>query len=109
MLAIIRKSTLGRPPLPGPRTPSGRRKPTGDPRARQVHHRLTGVDVAKAGLDPRIATQIGRLLMEGELTPTQAEAGFLVSRLYIDHAKACGLRPNAKGAGWAQSYKPPHR
>jgi hypothetical protein len=106
MLAIIRKSTLGRPPLPGPRTPSGRRKPTGDQRALMVGHRLRDGGL-RAGLDPRMSSWANVLAMGGEITETQLEVCLLVSRIYADWAKAHGIRPTEKAASWGRLYRAP--
>lgn len=79
MLMVTDK--VGRPAQPGPRYPSGRRKPEGDPRGRLIWRTLKENGL-KLGADPRTRTQLSLLGLTGELTDSQVEAGFKFAGVY---------------------------
>lgn len=73
-------SAAGRPPHDGNRYPSGKLKPA-DEIAPALFARLKN-DVVRFFRDPRLATQISYLALQGQLTPHQAAAGARFGEIY---------------------------
>jgi hypothetical protein len=92
---------VGRPPLPGERYESGRRK-AGDPRGRAIWNRLRDIG-EQIGLDPRHASPLALLAWTGELTERQAEAGFLIARIYAAYERAQHVRRAAAAPSYVNA------
>lgn len=77
------KAQVGRPKEEGERYPSGKLKPKAsiEPIAPALWDRLK-TEAVKAVEDVRFGTEIGRLSIHGELSSTQASAGFRVAEVY---------------------------
>jgi hypothetical protein len=103
---VVTNSRAGRPASAGPRYPSGRLKPQGDPRANNIWARIKEHGV-RLMLDPRLGTELSRLSLDGSLTNTQVEAGFLVARIYGAFEKYTRKRRSAASPSYLRSFGDP--
>jgi hypothetical protein len=99
----------GRPARPGERFPSGDRRDADDARAGTLWRRIVDHGTM-AGVDPRLATQVGRLRLLREITDTQAAAADLVGRIYGRYERLKGLYRSTRSPsyqlGAARGWRP---
>ena len=92
-----REKKTGRPPKDGERYPSGKLKPIKpsiDPIAPALWERLK-TEAVKAVNDSRFGSEVGRLSMHGELSSTEAAAGFRLAQIYGQFERYKGQRRSA--------------
>lgn len=93
----------GRPAQPGARDQSGRRRELGDPRAPTLWRRIRD-DGIRAGLDPRLGTELSRLSLFGELTDTHVETGFRIAEIYGRYERAKRKRRHSVSPSYVRAY-----
>lgn len=93
----------GRPRKEGERYPSGDRKPepAGIPPAVLQRIKTDGI---KLGMDPRLGSKIGILLLEGRLTVSQAAAGLRVGEIYGRFERFKGLRRSTASPSYQMGF-----
>lgn len=104
---MVRIDKRGRPPQGGERYPSGDRKPpkpkkAGDGKLRHIPWSPAYVEaavdlVARTFNDPRFKTAVGRLLMQGRLTPMEAATCGVIGYRYGRYERLQGFRRAARG------------
>ncbi len=102
---MVREARVGRPPVEGPRYESGRRKPQND-RGRSIAQWLRHQG-ARAGLDPRLRSEVMLLVHAGELTERQADTAILVGRIYGQFERFKRRRRTAASPSYIRAFGDP--
>lgn len=89
----------GRPRKEGPRYPGGQLKPEGEAISAVVIQRLMR-DAVRLGIDARLASQVGRLLMLKEFTPFHAAVAFRIASVYGRFERLHGLRRKTRSPAY---------
>lgn len=97
----------GRPSKSGERYPSGQLKPQpkpqGDALSPVVIQRMFR-DGAKLGIDPRLASEVGRLWCLRELTAQHAAVAFRIAGIYARFERAHGKRRSTKSPSYEMGH-----
>lgn len=90
-IGIPGRIALGRPPKPGARYPSGKLKPTQEARiAPALIHRIRD-HAGTMGIDRRLGSEVGRLLMLEQLTGLEAGAAWRMAEVYGRYERFHGI------------------
>lgn len=98
---------MARPRKPGERYPSGKLKPAPKPNfdpISGVEWQRIRQDGRRLGADPRLASELARLNLFGELTIVQTTAGQRVGEIYGRYERLTGLKRSVRSPSYERAY-----
>lgn len=98
---------MGRNRKSGERYPSGKLKPAAKPTAEPISGALyqrIRTHALKLGADPRLASELSRLNLFGELTIVQTTAGHRIAEIYGAYEGLTGLRRSTRSPSYERAY-----
>jgi hypothetical protein len=92
--------------VPRPRKPSGDPRPEADRAKSPTLIRRILDHGVKLGADKRLATQLGQLLMHGQITESECQAGFMYAEDMGRYERLHGMPPRqARSPSWEGGFK----